>query len=151
MLVEKNVSLQSLNTFGIAARARTLVRVRSAQDLREYLAEPRLARQPTLVLGGGSNIVLTGDVRPVVLKMEIKGLRLLEENARGWLIEAGAGEVWHDVVEQTLHNGWPGLENLALIPGTVGAAPVQNIGAKMLIAFSCDINKFFYEIKAFKR
>jgi len=129
MLVEKNVSLQRLNTFGIAARARSLVRVRNLHDLQAAMAEPRLARQAMMVLGGGSNIVLTGDVKPVVLKMEIKGLRLLDEDARGWLVEAGAGEIWHDVVQYTLDHGWPGLENLALIPGTAGAAPVQNIGA----------------------
>ena len=129
MLVEKNVPLQSYNTFGIAARAHTLVRVRSAQDVHDLLADPRLARQPLFVLGGGSNIVLTGDVKPVVLKMEINGRRLLEESDKAWIVEAGAGEVWHDTVAWTLDQGWPGLENLALIPGTVGAAPVQNIGA----------------------
>ncbi len=129
MLVEKNVSLQGCNTFGIAARARALVRVRSAQDVRDVLADPQLARQPMFVLGGGSNIVLTGDVQPLVLKMEIPGLRLLEETPRGWIVEAGAGESWHDVVAWTLAQGLPGLENLALIPGTAGAAPVQNIGA----------------------
>ena len=129
MLVEKNVPLQPYNSFGIAARAHTLVRVRSAQDVHELLADHRLARQPLFVLGGGSNIVLTGDVKPVVLKMEIKGRRLLEETDKAWIVEAGAGEPWHDTVDWTLTQGWPGLENLALIPGTVGAAPVQNIGA----------------------
>jgi UDP-N-acetylmuramate dehydrogenase len=88
MLVEKNVSLQHSNTFGIAARAHTLVRVRSEQDVHDVLADHRLVRQPLFVLGGGSNIVLTGDVKPVVLKMEIKGLRLLEETDRGWVVEA---------------------------------------------------------------
>jgi len=144
MLVEKNVSLQPLNTFGIAARARTLVRVRSVPDLQALWADSRLARQAMLVLGGGSNIVLTGDVKPVVLKMEIKGLRLLHETARGWLIEAGAGENWHDVVQHTLERGWPGLENLALIPGTVGAAPVQNIGA-----YGVELQDRFHSLVAF--
>lgn len=129
MLVEKNVPLQSCNTFGIAARAHTLVRVRTPQDVYDLLADHRLARQPMFVLGGGSNIVLTGDVKPVVLKMEIMGLRLLEETAQAWVVEAGAGENWHDFVRWTLAQGWPGLENLSLIPGTVGAAPIQNIGA----------------------
>ena len=129
MVVEKNVPLQSCNTFGIAARAHTLVRVRSVQDIHAVLGDHRLNRQPLFVLGGGSNIVLTGDVKPVVLKMEIKGLRLIEENERAWIVEAGAGEAWHDAVAWTLAHSYPGLENLALIPGTVGAAPVQNIGA----------------------
>jgi UDP-N-acetylmuramate dehydrogenase len=81
------------------------------------------------VLGGGSNIVLTGDVKALVLKVEIKGRRLLAQTPRSWLVEADAGENWHDLVAWTLAQGWPGLENLALIPGTVGASVVQNIGA----------------------
>ena len=129
MVVEKNTPLQPWNTFGIAARAQTLVRVRSVADVHAVLADPALAGAPKFVLGGGSNIVLTGDVKPVVLKMEIKGLRLVEETHKAWIVQAGAGEVWHDAVAWTLAQGFPGLENLALIPGTVGASPVQNIGA----------------------
>lgn len=129
MVVEKNAPLQPWNTFGIAARAQTLVHVRSVADLHAVLADPALASAPKFVLGGGSNIILTGDVKPVVLKMEIKGLRLVEETAKAWIVEAGAGEAWHDCVAWTLAQGLPGLENLALIPGTVGASPVQNIGA----------------------
>ena len=129
MLVEKNAPLQPYNTFGIMARADTLVRVRSCADLAALRADPELGKAPVFVLGGGSNVVLTGDVTPVVLKIEIKGRRLVEETARAWIVEAGAGESWHDTVAWTLAQGWPGLENLALIPGSVGAAPVQNIGA----------------------
>lgn len=129
MLVEKNASLQPYNTFGIVARAETLVRVRSAHDLHTLHTDPQLGAAPMFVLGGGSNVVLTGDVKPVVLKIEIKGRRLVQETERAWIVEAGAGESWHDTVAWTLAQGWPGLENLALIPGTVGAAPVQNIGA----------------------
>ena len=129
MVVEKNAPLQPCNTFGIAARAQTLVRVRSVADVLAVLADPALGPAPKFVLGGGSNIILTGDVKPVVLKMEIKGLRLVEETPKAWIVEAGAGEVWHDAVAWTLAHGYPGLENLALIPGTVGASPVQNIGA----------------------
>ncbi|AVO47817.1 UDP-N-acetylenolpyruvoylglucosamine reductase [Melaminivora suipulveris] len=129
MVVEKNVSLQRCNTFGIAARAQALVRVRSVADVQDVLADPRLARTPKFVLGGGSNIVLTGDVQALVLKVEIPGVRLVDETDKAWIVEAGAGESWHGLVAWTLQQGWPGLENLALIPGTVGAAPVQNIGA----------------------
>lgn len=129
MLVEKNVSLQHCNTFGIAARANALVRVRSEDDVRSFLADPLWGRHPVLVLGGGSNVVITGDVEPVVLKMEIAGMRLVRETEQHWIVQAGAGERWHDLVAWTLSQGYPGLENLALIPGTVGAAPVQNIGA----------------------
>jgi UDP-N-acetylmuramate dehydrogenase len=84
---------------------------------------------PKFVLGGGSNVVLTHDIDAVVLKVEIMGSRLVAEEPDAWVVEAGAGEPWHGVVAWTLQQGWPGLENLALIPGSVGASPVQNIGA----------------------
>jgi len=129
MFIERNVSLQSLNTFGIAARAAALVRVRGADDVRRLLDDARLRLAPKLILGGGSNIVLTGDVKGTVLKVEVPGRRVAGETERHVVVEAGAGENWHDFVGWTLDQGLPGLENLALIPGTVGAAPVQNIGA----------------------
>jgi UDP-N-acetylmuramate dehydrogenase len=129
MLVEKNVPLQHSNSFGIMAKALTLVRISSEADLAAVQRDPALQAVPKFVLGGGSNIVLTGDVKPLVLKVEIMGRRLVSENAKAWIVEAGAGENWHDLVTWTLQSGYPGLENLALIPGTVGATPVQNIGA----------------------
>jgi len=129
MLVEKNVALQGLNTFHIVAKAHQLVRISSEADVLELLAKPELASQTKFVLGGGSNMVLTGDVKALVLKVEIAGRKLLRETARDYIVEAGAGENWHAFVAWTLEAGCPGLENMALIPGTVGAAPVQNIGA----------------------
>ncbi len=129
MLVENNVSLQPFNSFGIAAKALRLVRIGSQADIAALLQDPALRAAPRFVLGGGSNIVLTGDVKALVLKVEIMGRRLVGEDAKAWIVEAGAGENWHDLVTWTLQGGYPGLENLALIPGTVGAAPVQNIGA----------------------
>ena len=129
MLVEKNVPLQFSNTFGIVAKALSLVRIGGESALAEILADPSLKDQPPFVLGGGSNIVLTGDVKPLVLKVEIMGKRLVHETPKAWIVETGAGENWHEVVAWTLKNGYPGLENLALIPGTVGGSPVQNIGA----------------------
>jgi UDP-N-acetylmuramate dehydrogenase len=128
--VEENVSLRDFNTFGLPAVARRLVRVRNDADVRRLLAHPELGRAPKFVLGGGSNVVLTRDlVADVVIKVEVRGLRLVAEREDAWIVEAGAGEGWHVLVRWTLEQGWPGLENLALIPGTVGAAPVQNIGA----------------------
>ena len=129
MNLEKNVPLQPHNTFGIAAKAQALVRVRSEDDLRAVLADTELATLPRQVLGGGSNIVLTGDVKGLVLKVEVPGLRLASETDKHWIVEAGAGVAWHELVAWTLDHGYPGLENMALIPGTVGASPVQNIGA----------------------
>ena len=129
MLVEKNVPLQSFNTFGIVAKALALVRLHNLADIDALLADPALKATPKFILGGGSNIVLTGDVKPLVLKVDILGKRLVSESAKAWVVESGAGENWHDLVTWTLENGYPGLENLALIPGSVGASPVQNIGA----------------------
>ena len=129
MLVEKNVPLQSFNTFGIVAKALALVRLANQADIDALLADSALKIAPKFILGGGSNIVLTGDVKPLVLKVEIMGIRLVNETAKAWVVEAGAGENWHDLVSWTIENGYPGLENLALIPGSVGASPVQNIGA----------------------
>ena len=129
MLVEKNVSLQSFNTFGIVAKALALVRLANQADIDALLADPALKIAPKFILGGGSNIVLTGDVKPLVLKVEIMGIKLVSETAKAWVVQAGAGENWHDLVSWTTENGYPGLENLALIPGSVGASPVQNIGA----------------------
>jgi UDP-N-acetylmuramate dehydrogenase len=129
MLVEKNVPLQPFNTFHIVAKARALVRVASEADLLAVLADTALAALPKFVLGGGSNIVPTGDVKPLVLKVEISGKRLLRDTDRHYVVEAGAGENWHDFVAWTLEHGYPGLENMAMIPGTVGASPVQNVGA----------------------
>jgi UDP-N-acetylmuramate dehydrogenase len=129
MIVEHNVALAPHNSFGIVAKARELVRVRGETDIEQVLADPQLASRPKFVLGGGSNIVLTGDVRPLVLKVEIMGRRVVDDGPKATIVEVGAGENWHDVVAWTLEQGFPGLENMALIPGTVGASPVQNVGA----------------------
>ena len=129
MLVEKNVPLQAFNTFHIVAKAHVLIRIARESDVHEVLADAQWGAAPKFVLGGGSNIVLTGDVKPVVLKVEVMGRRLVQETAKAFIVEAGAGENWHDFVAWTLAQGYPGLENLALIPGTVGASPVQNVGA----------------------
>ncbi len=127
--IEHDASLRAYNTFGLPAIARHLVHITSDADVRRLLGHPELGRAPKLVLGGGSNLVLSRDPQSVVLRVEVQGRRLVAERPDAWIIEAGAGETWHELVAWTLDQGWPGLENLALIPGTVGAAPVQNIGA----------------------
>ncbi len=129
MQIESGVSLKPYNTFGLPAVARTLVRVANDADVRRVVDHPELGTAPKFVLGGGSNIILTRDMPQIVLKVEVRGVRLVEERTDAWIVEAGAGEPWPEFVAHTLAQGWPGLENLALIPGTVGAAPVQNIGA----------------------
>ncbi len=146
MVVENNVALQPYNTFGIVARALRMVRVRSTDDVLALLTDHDVrtaSGTPPFVLGGGSNLVITGDIKQLVVKVEISGMRLVEETAKGWLVEAGAGEDWHDFVRWTLEQGYPGLENLALIPGTVGASPVQNIGA-----YGVELQDRFRELDA---
>jgi len=127
--VEPRVSLRTLNTFGLPAVAANLVRIRTDADVRRIVDHPQWGRAPKFVLGGGSNVVFTHDVDALVVKVEVPGIRLVQERADAWIVEAGAGEVWHDLVTWTLDHGIAGLENLALIPGSVGASPVQNIGA----------------------
>ncbi|MDR2092821.1 MAG: UDP-N-acetylmuramate dehydrogenase [Azoarcus sp.] len=126
---QRDADLTALNTFGLPARARRLLRLKSADEVRAFIAARRDDDAPCLVLGGGSNLVLRGEPLPCVLKVEIGGRRKLGEEDDAIIVEAGAGENWHDFVRWTLAEGWPGLENLSLIPGTVGAAPIQNIGA----------------------
>ncbi len=121
--------LGALNTFGLPARAARLVRLRTLEQVDALIAEPGWATTPRLVLGGGSNLILGGDFPGTVLKVEIAGRRLVMDGAAERIVEAGGGEPWHEFVRWTLERGWPGLENLSLIPGTVGAAPIQNIGA----------------------
>jgi len=129
LTIERGVSLRAYNTFGLPAVAHTLVRVASDVDVRRVVDHPELGRAKKLILGAGSNLILSRDPLDVVVRVEIMGRRLVHADADAVVVEAGAGETWHDVVAWTLEQGWPGLENLALIPGTVGAAPVQNIGA----------------------
>ncbi len=121
--------LAPLNTFRLPARAAQLAHVDGVDAARALIATAGWHARPRLVLGGGSNIVFTGDFPGTVLKVGIGGRRLLGEEDDARIVEAGAGEPWHDFVRWTLAQGWPGLENLSLIPGTVGAAPIQNIGA----------------------
>jgi len=127
--VQQRASLRALNSFGLPAVAEHLVRVRSAADVRRLVDDPVWGRAPKFILGGGTNVVFTRDVAALVVKVEIPGRRVLHQDAQACIVEAGAGESWPDFVAWTIAQGLPGLENLALIPGTVGAAPVQNIGA----------------------
>ncbi|ABC39524.1 UDP-N-acetylenolpyruvoylglucosamine reductase [Burkholderia thailandensis E264] len=122
-------SLRAHNTFGFDVRARVAARIGSPEQFASLARDPRVAGLDALVLGGGSNVVFTRDFDGLVLLDEIRGRALAREDDDAWYVEAGGGENWHAFVEWTLAEGMPGLENLALIPGTVGAAPIQNIGA----------------------
>lgn len=127
--LQRDVSLRDFNTFGLPATARYVVTIDSEAALLEALAMPELAGLPRLVLGGGSNVVLTRDFDGVVFRMTIRGRERLADDAHARYVRGGAGEIWHEFVDWTLSQDCAGLENLALIPGTLGAAPIQNIGA----------------------
>ncbi|MBN3850328.1 UDP-N-acetylmuramate dehydrogenase [Paraburkholderia sp. Ac-20342] len=122
-------SLKAHNTFGFDVRARFACVIEREPQLLAAVRDPRVAGLPRLVLGGGSNVVLTGDFAGLVLLVALRGRRVVREDQDAWYVEAAGGEPWHEFVAWTLAQGLPGLENLALIPGTVGAAPIQNIGA----------------------
>lgn len=127
-LTPASQDLSRLNTLGLTSCADRYVTLEDASQLPALTALARDA-ESLLVLGGGSNLVLPERVPGVVAKVAFKGVRLLESRPDAWIIEAAGGETWHDFVATCVKQGWDGLENLALIPGTVGAAPVQNIGA----------------------
>jgi len=126
MHTHERFDLTPFNTLALPAIASRYCLIQRADDLRAFATQD--ARRH-FILGGGSNLVLSGDIDRLVLHMAIPGKRLVSDDSENFYVEAGAGENWHDFVQWTLAQGWPGLENLSLIPGTVGAAPIQNIGA----------------------
>ena len=142
--LQHDFSLKTLNTFRIDVRARHYLRVTSAEVLRAALADPQLAAMPRLVLGGGSNLLLTGDFPGLVLHIALAGREVLPGDAACHHVRAAAGENWHEFVQWTLAQGIGGLENLSLIPGTVGAAPIQNIGA-----YGAETKDYFHSLTAF--
>ena len=125
MKQSRNVSLQRFNTFGVPATASRVAQFSRVEDLAECTFMPGR----DLVLGGGSNLLLTGDIEGTVFLNRMAGMRLLEDSHEGALVECASGELWHSMVLWSLAHGLCGLENLSLIPGLVGAAPIQNIGA----------------------
>jgi len=128
--IQHNISLKPYNTFGLDVRADNFVRINSAHDFIDLKKNhQKLFEKGLFILGGGSNVLLTHDVSGLVIKNEILGIEKVKESDEFVWLEAGGGVVWHDFVQFTVDNHWAGLENLSLIPGTVGAAPMQNIGA----------------------
>ncbi len=146
LTLETNAELQPFNTMAIRERAEYLVRVKSDVELREALAQADARGWPVTLLGGGSNIVVAGPVSGLVVAMCSRGRRILQRRGSDVLIEAEAGENWHRLVGWSLDLGLSGLENLALIPGTVGAAPVQNIGA-----YGVEVRDLFDSLDALDR
>lgn len=127
--VLENASLKNYNTFGIDAKARFLIHITSADQLKQIINDRTLLNQKILVLGGGSNVLFTNDFDGYILINEIKGKEKINENKNFFFIQVAGGENWSEFVDYCVDRNWYGLENLSLIPGKVGAAPVQNIGA----------------------
>ncbi len=136
-----NYPLLSLNTFGIQAKAKTCVYIENIEQLQKAIDE--FLGMPKQVLGGGSNVVITGNIENILLVNRIKGINVIAEDSEFVLLECGGGEIWHDTVMHTITKGWGGLENLSLIPGTVGAAPIQNIGA-----YGAELKDCFVQLSA---
>ncbi|MCS3466972.1 UDP-N-acetylmuramate dehydrogenase [Pseudomonas sp. JUb42] len=144
--IQNNVSLKPFNTFGVDVRAQQYAEACNDDEVREALAYAAAQDLPLLVIGGGSNLLLTADVQALVLRMASRGIRILREDCSHGLVEAEAGEPWHPFVLWCLEMGLAGLENLSLIPGTVGAAPIQNVGA-----YGVEIKDVFHSLTAIDR
>lgn len=144
LAIRHDHSLRALNTFGIDAKAAAYLRVNDVDALRAVRDDLALFALPRLILGGGSNLLLTRDFDGLVLHMASKGMALSGEDENSFIVTVQAGENWHTFVQWTLAQGLPGLENLSLIPGSVGASPIQNIGA-----YGAELAEFFHSLKAY--
>ncbi|MFA6586015.1 MAG: UDP-N-acetylmuramate dehydrogenase [Candidatus Paceibacterota bacterium] len=129
MKIIENYDLTKLNTFGISAKANLFVELEDESDLEELLKSPEFKNNEKLFLGGGSNVLFIKDFKGIVVLNKLKGIEISKEDSENVLVRAMGGEMWHDLVMFIVEKGYWGIENLSLIPGTVGAAPIQNIGA----------------------
>ena len=143
MIIQENVSLRPFNTFGFDATARHFVSITSVSQLQELLRDPQWKSVPRWILGGGSNVLITQNVEGLVIKIAITGIECVHEDEQYVWLRVGAGENWHQFVLYCVENEYAGVENLSLIPGTVGAAPMQNIGA-----YGVEIKDVFEELQA---
>lgn len=145
-LIQEDVSLLPFNTFGLDVKARYFAEVKDLKDLKSALSWAQKEEVDFYILGGGSNILLTGDYEGLIIKNALKGIVVKEESEQESVLEVAGGEVWHELVMYCIENGWGGIENMSLIPGTVGAAPMQNIGA-----YGVEIKDVFMSLKALNR
>ncbi|WP_200977149.1 UDP-N-acetylmuramate dehydrogenase [Echinicola sp. 20G] len=146
MKIQENISLKSYNTFQIDKKARFFTEVQSIQEVQKALRMAEDRKTPVFILGGGSNILLTKDIYAMVIKMNITGITVQKEDQNNIWVKVGAGEIWHDFVQYAIKQNWAGIENLSLIPGTVGASPMQNIGA-----YGVEIKEVFDHLEAVNR
>jgi UDP-N-acetylmuramate dehydrogenase len=142
MQIRENISLRQYNTFGIDVRARYFSSFTHIDEVTEWLEKNKRVKK--MILGGGSNILFTGDIDGMVLKNEIIGIEEIKEDDTYVYVQAGAGENWHRFVQYCIRRNWAGLENLSLIPGNVGAAPMQNIGA-----YGVELQEAFNSLSAY--
>jgi UDP-N-acetylmuramate dehydrogenase len=143
MIIKENISLQTYNTFGIDVRARQFVSVNTLDDIRE-LGDGGYFNESFLVLGGGSNLLFTSDFNGLVIHNNIQGVELLQADDDEVLVKAGAGVNWNDFVWYCIDHGYGGIENLSLIPGNIGAGPIQNIGA-----YGVELKDHFEQLEAY--
>lgn len=142
-MIRENYSLKKLNTFGIEASARYFAECSDINQMQEILSERAFLNTQKLILGGGSNLLFTKNFDGLVIKNNLKGIELIKEDSNFYYVKAGAGEVWNQFVMHCVANNYAGLENLSLIPGNVGASPMQNIGA-----YGAEIKDHFFELEA---
>ena len=142
MIIEQNKSIKQYNTFGVDTKAKNFVSISDVEDLSQII-DAGLTVEKFFILGGGSNLLFVGDYNGTIIKNDLKGIKILDEGNESVLIEAATGEIWHEFVTYCVQNKYYGLENLALIPGTVGSAPVQNIGA-----YGVEQKDYFHSLSA---
>lgn len=142
--IVENISLKSLNTFGVESHARWYTDINSEEDLHSLFRDQELSEKPILILGGGSNILFTRDFEGLVLRMNIKGIKSQVSGGEVF-VTAGGGEIWNDLINYCVEHEFAGMENLSLIPGSVGASPIQNIGA-----YGVELMDIFYSCRAFE-
>ena len=143
MTIEENKSLKNYNTFGIDVSARYYAEINTVDDFRELLGDKNLAGKKRLILGGGSNILFTKNFDGLVIRNCLKGIEFSSSSGRTITVKAAAGEIWHEMLLQCIEKNYAGIENLSLIPGCVGAAPMQNIGA-----YGVEIKDVFHQLEA---
>ncbi|MCX6291768.1 MAG: UDP-N-acetylmuramate dehydrogenase [Bacteroidetes bacterium] len=143
METRKKISLKPFNTFHLDVLTDLFSEIQNLEDLQKVISDPELSSIPKLILGGGSNLLFTNDFHGIVLKNNLKGIQKIKEDDDSVFIQSGSGEAWNDLVMYCIENNYAGIENMSLIPGTVGAAPIQNIGA-----YGVELKEVFEELEA---
>ncbi len=143
MKLKENYPLKDITTFHAKVFAKYYAEFSSVDELKVILSSPEVKNKPFMVLGGGSNVLFTGDYNGIIIRNTIKGIEVIKEEGNDIYIKANSGEKWHDLVLYCVSNGYAGIENLSLIPGTVGAGPIQNIGA-----YGVELKDVLFEVEA---